>query len=116
MRHLLLLLLGALAAPATVEATHARGGEIRYTFVGPVPGGDLYEIAVHLYLDPLAPTDRPEVILHIGNEVDTVARTAIIPLPGACPSTQLCIHPRQCVFAGFGIRAWRQCARPPVYL
>ncbi len=102
MRHLLPFLLLAFFAPLHVMATHVRGGEIRYTFIGNVPGGHLYEIVVHLYTDPASPADRPDLVLHIDNTADTVQRTAIIPLPGACPSTQLCIYPKQHVFTGFG--------------
>jgi hypothetical protein len=101
MRHLLPFLLLALCAPLHVMATHVRGGEIRYTYVGPVPSGDLYDIEVHLYLDPGAPADRPEVILHIGNTTDTVPRTDSIPLPG-CPGTVHCIYTTTHVFTGFG--------------
>ncbi len=83
------------------HATHSRGGEIRYEYLGVVGGGYLYRIEIHLYMDPGAPADRPEVILHIGNDVDTVPRTDSIPL-GGCPSTIQCIYPISHVFAGPG--------------
>lgn len=101
MRHLLPFLLLALTTPLHMMATHVRGGEIRYAYVGSVPSGELYEIEVHLYLDPGSPADRPEVILHIGNVTDTVPRTDSIPLPG-CPPTVHCIYATTHVFAGFG--------------
>jgi hypothetical protein len=82
-------------------ATHVLGGKIRYAYMGPTSGGELYSIEVHLYLDPGAPADRPEVILHIGNTTDTVPRTDSIPLPG-CPSTLHCIYATTHVFPGFG--------------
>lgn len=83
------------------HATHVRGGELRYDFVADVPGGWLYSIEVHLFLDPSSPADRPEVILHIGNQTDTVPRTDSIPL-GGCPTTVHCIYATTHVFTSFG--------------
>jgi hypothetical protein len=102
MRALRSLLVAVLLLGTTLcHATHSRGGEIRYEYLGAVGAGYLYAIEVHLYLDPSAPADRPEVILRIGNSVDTVPRTDSIPLPG-CPTTIHCIYPTTRIFPGFG--------------
>lgn len=83
------------------QATHVRGGELRYDYVAAVPGGWLYSIEVHLFLDPSSPADRPEVILHIGNLTDTVPRTDSVPL-GGCPTMIHCIYATTHVFTSFG--------------
>jgi hypothetical protein len=99
LRHLLVV--GLSLGTPLCHATHARGGEIRYEYLGIVGEGYRYTIEIHLYSDPGAPADRPELILHIGNEVDTVPRGDSIPL-GGCPTTIHCIYPITHIFPGPG--------------
>ena len=92
----------AVTVTAACQASHIRGGELRYEYVGTVPGGIVYNITAFIYSDPSGPADIPELLINIDGLVDTVQRTALVPMPSACP-TERSTYEVTRVFPGTGV-------------
>ena len=74
----------AVTVTAACQASHVRGGELWYEYVGAVPGGLLYEIQIDLYFDPSSPSENPNILLYVDGNVDTLSASGIIFNTGLC--------------------------------
>lgn len=82
MKHPIIAVCLSVALP--VLGSHNRGGEIRYEHLQ----GATYRIEIHHYTCLNAPSDRPELVLDLGDgTVDTIPRTSFVddPAAGCCP-------------------------------
>lgn len=97
--------LGALCFLFVTKAQAANGGDIIYRHVS----GLTWEFEVRVAIDPSEPTDQPELLASVNGSADTIPRTNIEQIAGAC-ANQIDTYIWQHTLPGPGVyevRAWK---------